>query len=68
MRRITPRAVKNGEDKKELKDWEEDVRKMFWEAGETDFAHDCLVGYLERVCDGKKVSTEFLYDILLPQD
>lgn len=49
MNRIVARAGRNGDEEEDLRKWRKRVLVLFAQAGETDFAADHILDYLEGV-------------------
>ena len=55
MRRITKRAIKNGDSEKVLKDWAKDFLQLFWGAGRSDYLFDRFEDSLEEMSEAVKM-------------
>lgn len=51
MRRITKRAIKNGDSEKVLENWTSNFLQLFWEAGRSDYLFDRFEDSLEEMSE-----------------
>ena len=55
MRRITKRAIKNGDSEKVLEDWASNFLQLFWEGGRSDYLFDRFEDSLEEMSEAVKM-------------